>query len=212
MKPVVPPDRLLPAQLKPWIVRADSLVRGKVEDAAAHAARIITKRLKATADGRATARLAARSPSYQAAGSRLDELLDALAGPGKASLKGLLRDARERFFRDAFDAWKPLLSPDHYRLDAVPTAAAIATARGAIIHGYDLRAELAGGFATAKRTLAVACNLAGHSGTAAAAADDLLERWAKQTADRISRECATALGDAQLALFWAVETLLQKPK
>jgi hypothetical protein len=209
---VKPPEAALPAQLRPWILRADRLVRGKVADAAAHAGRSITARLKRAPDGRPTARLAVQSPSYQAAAARLDELLEALAGPTTASLTGLLRDAREAFFVGALNLWRPLLDPEFYRVDVEATKEGIATVRGAILHGYDLRRELAGDWETAKRTLFVVCNLAGHSTTSVGTVDDLIEVWRRRTADRLAACCAAVLADSQLSLFWAAETAMQKGK
>ncbi len=206
-----PPVDRLQSELSPWIAKADALVRGKMADAAAHAAKVITAKLKRTADGRPTARVAARSPSYQAAASRLDELLEALAGPSTASLSGLLRDARAHFFTHAVEWWRSRVDPRFYRAEAEVTQAGLNTVRGAIFHGYDLRRELADDFATAKRTLHAACNMAGHSTTAASTADVLIKTWHKKTADRLAAACAANLADAQWALFWAAETVLQTP-
>ena len=203
-------ERDLVKRLVPWIDRADRLVRGKVDDAAAHAARSITQRLKARDDGRPTARQAAQSPSYAAAGNRLDELRAALVGPSRGSLDGLLRDAREAFFKQAFELWKPHLDPAWYRLDAEPTRAGINTVRGAVIHGYELDQEMAGVFEDAARTLKVSINLAGGQAVSAKRADDLIELWRRQAGDRIARKAAESLGSAQRTIFWAVEVALQK--
>jgi hypothetical protein len=204
------PTEALPAQLTPWITQAQALVAGKIEDAAAHAEKVLTARLKGTPDGRPTARLQVKSRSYKAAESRLLELRTALIGPTPQALTGLLRDARAAFFAEAFGLWKPLLDPDYYNLDVEPTQQGRNTARGAIIHGIDLYREMAGVFEPARRGLFTAVNLAAGLNTPHDRAAQIIETWRKQSTDRISQACAVTLSDSQLALFYAVEHAIQK--
>mgnify|MGYP000327653170 CR=1 FL=1 len=172
-------------------------VESKIEDAHAHAERAVTQSLKATADGRPTARKANRSTSFQAALSRLDELLDWLAGPSANSLRGRVRDAREAFYKRAFALHKPLIPKELYiSLEPEPTFANLRLIRGALIHGLDLRKELDGPIATAKRQLTAAVALAGQRATSGAASSEILETWYRQSLASIRTAVLRVLSDS----------------
>jgi hypothetical protein len=203
------PEAALPGLLTPWLVKVKRLIDSKIDDAAAHALKSITQRLKNTRDGRPTARKAVQSPSYLAAAARVEELRVALVGPTTASLSGLLRDARQAAFEQAFEIWRPILEPRWYRVDSMPTQEGINIARGAILHGTDLSREIAGSFEITKRGLFASVNTAGHSLTTAARADDLVELWRKQSTARIFAACSLAMGDVQLSLLYAVRHAME---
>ena len=172
-------------------------VGSKLEDAAAHAERAVTRGLKATADGRPTARKASQSPSFAAALARLDELWSWLAGPSKDSLQGRLRDAREAFYRKAFELHRELVPVElQVSVDPEPTVANIRLVRGALIHGYDLRRELEGPFATAKRKLAAAVAQAGSRAARDADTSDVLGTWHRQSLGAIQAAVLRALSDS----------------
>jgi hypothetical protein len=205
------PAAAMAARLAPWVARAHEMVRRKVDDAAAHAAKCVTQKARRERDGRPTARLVARSPSYQAAVARLHELRIALVGQA-GSLRGLLRDAREDFLTHAYELWRDTLDPRYYRVPDRPSAAAIAVARGAVIHGYALEAELAGPFEAAARGLAAACTLAARRERDQREGADQVAAWHVRTVSSLSRACTAALGDSQWALYWAAEEVLQLPQ
>ena len=187
--------------LQSWTDKALALIKAKVQDARAHASKAVTESLKQTPDGRPTARKARRSPSSQAAAKRLDELLDALAGPSVSGLnQGLIRDAREALYREAFDRWKVDIPEGLRRSLESPTLAAIAAARGLILHGYDLRSELSTTFDAQKTRLAAATVLAGSRGATSTTKVDLLGHWELAATNEISRVVALALGDSAVAL------------
>lgn len=180
-----------------WSTAVIPMVESKLEDAHAHAERAVTQTLKATADGRPTARKANRSPSFQAAVARLDELLDWLAGPSANSLRGRVRDAREAFYRKAFGLHLPMIPAElHVSPHPEPTFANLRLIRGALIHGVDLRKELEGPIATAKRQLTAAVASAGQRAATARDSSDILETWHKQSVAAIRTAVLRVLSDS----------------
>lgn len=177
--------------------RLEPLVRTKVEDARAHAGKVLTQRLKDTPDGRPTARVAAQNRSLAAAQARLDELLTRLCGPSVTSLEGKLRDARERLYRLAFTLHTPLI-PEEVRIapSPEPTQANLKVVRGFPLHGLDLRDEVGGAVASAGRTLRAAVHRAGGADTPAAQADDLFDGWEQSTIRSLMQVVSTVVGDA----------------
>lgn len=161
-------DRALDRLILAWEGRAEVLIRGRVDDAAAHASKAITATLAATPDGRPTVLRAARNPSARAADARLVELWAALCGPSSASLDGLARDAWEAAYRAGLASWAAILPGEHLKSDAAtPSQSRLAAARRIVIRddrgAYELRQEFAGPIATARRHLAAAIAAAGHS-------------------------------------------------
>jgi hypothetical protein len=172
-------------------------IESSLADAHAHATKAITDSLKGTGEGRATARKANRSSSFRAALSRLDELWEWLAGPSVASLDGRLRDAREAAYRRAFAIHKGLVPEELWvSADPAPTLINIRLVRGALLHGYDLRRELEGPFALAKRRLSAAVATAGHREVTRAVEKDLLKVWYTKTLDAIRSASLRALTDS----------------
>lgn len=181
-----------------WQSKADELIGRKLDDVAGHATKALTDVLKATPDGRPTVRKAYRSRSYKAAANRLDELLDALAGPAVNSLTGMIRDAREAFYRSSFAFWLPFI-PEHLwaEPEPVPTRKALTDVRRLILHGYELRDELATPFARAQRSLLAALGLAGLRSTPDHVATEIIEAWHLRTDGSLKKAVAIALSDSQ---------------
>ena len=187
--------------LKLWTKRASAQVESKVADARAHASKALTESLKATPDGRQTARRAKRNPSSLAAQRRLAELLDELVGPQAFGVsQGLIREARESLYREAFTRWMKEI-PQALRLPTEsPTESQIAAARGLVLHGLDLRQELAPRFERLKTFLASAIVLAGARDATAKSKVDLLKAWEQAAVRDLNQSVALALGDSAVAL------------
>lgn len=184
-----------------WAARLVPAVESRVSDARAHADRAITRALKATRDGRPTARRANRSPSFQAALNRLDELLAWLAGPSAVSLDGKVRDAREALYRLAFRLHRGLVPEGLWvSPDPRPTRANLDAIRAAAVHGLDPRAELAGPVGYAGRSLAAAVARAGAADATRSDEADHLDAWETRAAAAIRRSLLVILSDsAELA-------------
>jgi hypothetical protein len=195
----------------PWVRAAHALVVTKMADAAAHAERALTATLLATPDGRPTLRRAARSRSFRTALKRLDELDAALTGPRTNSLTGLLRDARETFYRDAFELWKPHLDPALHYADRGPTQEGAARARGFLVFGLDLYQDLAGPLDDARRSLSGAIATAGRRAAAGRQGAALLALWQRNSTSLLQARVSTVLAVNQRALFWEIGHDLAKP-
>jgi hypothetical protein len=186
-------------QLLPWAARAGERIDAKFADALSHARNAVTETLKRKPDGRPTIRHASRSPSSTAALARLDELLAWLAGPSVSSLAGFVRDARATFYVDSFGAWKPFIPAELWvSPDPMPTVAGTNRARGAVLHGMDLRTELAGPIDRAKRSLRAAVAVAGRRGTTGKLSDQLLLTWRTQNQAAVTAAVHRALSDSQM--------------
>lgn len=184
-----------------WSVRASGRISSKVSDARAHADKAVTEALRAEPDGRATVRRANRSPSYLAALSRLDELLADLCGPSWSSRSGVIRDAREAFYRESTQKWFPQIPEGLLaRKWPEPTAAGVVAARTLVLHGQDVRREVGAPVDDAKRRLASAVVLAGSRDASGRTGADLLDAWERSSAEAIGRATTLALGDARVAL------------
>jgi len=191
----------LDRRLRPWIGMAVALINGRVADARAHADKAITDTLKATPDGRPSALRVQRSPSYQAALNRLDELQAALIGPNANSLSGLVRDARASFYVGSVELWKGVIPPEHRSVkDPVPTAKGEAIVRGALIHDTDLSREVGPSFQRSKDRLFAAINGAGRIRASERIGVALLDRWERETRDRLIGVAMTALSDGDKAI------------
>lgn len=180
-----------------WEAKLLPRVTSVVADAHAHAVKALTDALKSTPDGRATVLRLNRSPSFVAAGSRLDELLAWLAGAGETSLKGKVRDAREDLLKLAIELWFPLVREDYRsRVKPEPTADEVRQVRAAMPHGFDPRKFLLGPVTTAKATLKAALEQAGRKSTPEHVSDDLLAAWELRTASTLRRAVVTLLNDS----------------
>lgn len=182
-----------------WARRLTDEIERKVSDARAHADRVLTVRLRDTPDGRATARVAASSRSFDAALKRLDELLTWLTGPSGASLNGKLREVRDQLYRRAYELHAPLV-PEAVRIDLSPTPRSqdIRIVRGYPMHGLDLRDEIGGHVDRARIQLRGILTRAGDSEMTADRQDDLLDAWERQTRDSLSTAVLTALSDSMV--------------
>jgi hypothetical protein len=190
------------ARMRPWVAKAVTLIRGNA----------ITETLRNTPDGRATARKATNSPSYVAATKRLHELADALAGPSKTSLEGLIRDARADFYREAFKLWTPIIPENLRNPKATPTQKGEDAARGAIILGRDPRLDLVGLADDSERSLFAAVNLAGRKSANDRLVKDLLDTWRDRVAQRFVNQVAMMLSDSDTSIHYVVGRLMIKPE
>jgi len=193
-----------------WSVKAARLIDARIGDARAHAWNAITQRVATAPDGRKTWRQAALTRSYQAAVKRLDELADELAGPHKLSLSGLVRDARAAFYRDSFNHWAipaELLAPDPR-----PTKAGERAARGLVIHGFNLRDEVADVIDAAARGLQAAVTVAGGRNTTDDQARAILDGWDSQKAHAIKQRVDGLLTDSYVAIYNLVGREMVDPK
>jgi hypothetical protein len=165
-------------------IGAIKLSDSKIDAAADHARASLTNSLSDTPDGRATARKARQSRSGRAAQERLDELLDLLAGPTRTSGDGLLRDSAEAAYRSLRTFWRTIVPDDLHGPDSI-TAAQVAGVRGLVLHGYELRDELAGPISQASRDLLAATTRAGRQGLDRATRADSIETWRLQARARL---------------------------
>lgn len=192
-----------PKRAEPWMKKALGLAESRIEDARAHAEKAITGRVKDAADGRQTWRLATAGRSFKAALSRLRELTDALCGPAKTSLDGLVRDARAAFYRDSWAAWHPEIPAEYRASDSeTPPKANLAAIRGATSHGYDLRSELAPAIEQAARTLQAAVTAAGGSGVSDAHAQAMLSAWETRAKATITQRIAAVISDSDVGAHY----------
>lgn len=169
----------------------------KVADAQAHALKALTDTLKATKDGRPSILAINRSPSYQAAQDRLNELWTWLAGPGETSLEGKIRDARDGLYIEAARLWFPLIPANlRSRSTAMPPEYQRKAIRATPIHGYDVRKYLEGPILTARRTLKASLEQASRRSTPGHVEIDLLATWERRTREAVSRAVKTLLNDS----------------
>lgn len=179
-------------RLLPWQRLAVRTVSGKLADARAHASKAVTESLKATPDGRASAAVIRRNPSYQAAEARLDELWAEIGGPSVTSIAGLVQDCTEACYRDAISLWRSEV-PDDFRAPGdPPTAAQLAYVRGLLWYHLPIRSAFAAPVARARHDLAAAVGMAGSTGRDATA----LSTWESRHRARLIRHLGLALGDA----------------
>lgn len=206
-------ERALAKRLQPWLSKAHMLIVRRLEDARAHAELAVTKALKTTPDGRASVRRIEASPSYQAALGHLDELLDRLVGPKANSLDGLIRDARAAFYSDSVTLWTPHIDPEYRAVpEPVPTQSGEDLMRGAVIHGYDIRRDVAPAIESTKNELFVAINNAGRRAASDRDGSDRLAVWHRQGLERIRAKAFQALSDSDKAIHEATGLLLLAPE
>lgn len=192
-------DAHLRERLAPWIERCTTLIRSTMDNAAAHALNAITETLRRTPDGRATDRKAVRSRSFVAAIAQLDGLVSELAGPSSSSLDGLIRDAREAFYRDSFGMWKGVIPEATWvSPDAQPTMIGVARMRGVHIHGADVRIDIASAIGTAKDDLRRSVNAAAGTDSLRSSAGDRLATWKRMKGDSLVRAVSLELSDSDM--------------
>lgn len=210
--PIADLEAVRVASVRAWSARCDKRIADRLADARAHAWNALTQRVVSAGDGRATWRAATLTRGWKAALARLDELADALAGPGKASLAGLIRDARAGFYRDSFDLLAGSVPPEIAAANQSPTKAGEAEARGLVIHGLDLRTEIEAFVAETTRALQAVVTAAGGRDESDAAARIALAGWEGRSRDRLSKRVAAVLSDSEVAIFNLVGRSMIDPK
>lgn len=206
-------EAALARRLGPWLRRAGLTIDGAMGDAAAHAEKALTGRLVRSPDGRASMRRIEASPSYRAALGRLDRLRDAMIGPTRDSLSGLIRDARAAFYADSVALWKPHIEPGYRAVpDPVPTGDGERLMRGAIVHGLDLYREVEPAFDAARRDLIAALNNAGRRATPDSLRSQRLATWHGRASDRLKSKVFQVLSDSDKAVHEATGLLLLAPR
>lgn len=187
---------------RPWVVRAEALIRAAAADARAHAEMAVS----AVRSGSTTARRPDRTPSFAAAEARLAAAAVALAGSDAEPLSGLVRDAREAFYRDSFEAWKAMIPRESWvEPDAKPSLVAVAGIRRLPIHGVDVGRETAAHFAAAAAHLrrAAAAEAEAPSGRAAV--------WERLRTDSLILMITSEIGDSNMAAHSAAANDLVHP-
>lgn len=180
-----------------WEAKLAVAVADKVGHAHSHAYKALTAALKATADGRTSLLRINKSPSYQAAVARLDELWADLAGPSEVATEGAVRDAREAFLGLASKLWFPLIPEDvRGRTTPKPTLAEVRAIRAAAVHGYDPRKQLQAPVLSAKTSLKAALEKAGRASTPGHVEDDLLAAWQTRAVGSLTQAVRTLLNDS----------------
>ena len=196
-----------------WLQRITrEVISPKMADAEAHASKALTDALKAKPDGRPTIRHARQSPSYQAALNRLTEMLVALAGSGRSSTRGLIREAREECLTQGMTWWQPFIPVELRRSQLAPLLAERAAARTIILHGKDLYDELSGALDPGRRNLLAVLTRAGRKGTAKATGTDLVKQWKRQTQDAMENAVSRSLSDSEVRLNTLAGRALVRPE
>jgi len=179
-------------RLLPWHRAAVKLVSGLLADARAHAVKAVTESLKATPDGRASAAVVRRNPSFLAALARLDELWAAIGGPTVNSITGLVQDCAEACYRDAIPFWRRGVPEEFLRKGELPTQAQAAYVRGLLWFGLPIRMAFAPALARARHDLAAAIGAAGST----VGDPTALRTWETQQRTRLIQYLGLALNDA----------------
>ncbi len=184
-----------------WEARINPKVQVAVDKAHAHAVIALTERLKQTPAGRPTLRSATQSPSYQSACADLRRLWFSLCGPSKASLDGLLRDARESLYRASYASWIKFM-PDESSVgsETFPPASRIPEVRGLILHGYELRNEVGPKILKAETNLLATLEQASKPGVVTNEATKRISDWADVTRISLISTIQTCLSDAAVAV------------
>jgi hypothetical protein len=195
-----------------WNREAMKRIGPKMADAMAHGQKALTDTLRETRDGRPSLRVIERSPSTQAAIHRLGELLDELAGPSRASLDGLIRKSREVFLIEAMDFWAGILPAEILRDGREPTSAERRAIRRVVLHGTELRDEIAGPIDRAAKGLIAALHQAGSRGEGDSQAGRILSTWSESMAAAIARTCKLAISDGAVRADVCAGWLVVRPE
>lgn len=189
-------DKRMRGRMEPWKKKAFDLIASKISDARSHAMLAITQTAKEAKDGRPTLRAIRRNRSFQAAQARLDELRDVLTGGSIASVSGLVRDAREAFYRDSFELWKESIPEESWvSPDPSPTARGVAAVRGMVVRDAELHTQVSLAVERAKNELVRATNGAALRFLDAKQRRDSLETWERQSGQSLAIEAKLALSD-----------------
>lgn len=183
-------------RLAPWCRAAAELVETRLADARAHAETAVTASLRATPDGRASAAVIRRNPSFKAALRRLLELWQAIGGPSATSIDGFVQDATEAFYRDSLAYWLRQV-PDRFRAAGnPPTAVQANAARGMLWYGQPIRTAFRASIARASDDLIAALAAAGSTSATKRDGVTVIRTWEALHRARLTRYLALALGDA----------------
>lgn len=174
------------AAIQPYVDKATRLIADRVDDAHAHAVKTLTQAAIDESAGRPTLRRIDWSRSFEAASSRLDELLDALAGPSTTSRKGIIRDGFETAYRDCYAHYRLTLDPAVLAGSPEPTKAQIVKARTVVVLGYDARAYLVPVVNAAESRLKALLASLANPGRSKADRTDQLAAWASRTTDGLT--------------------------
>lgn len=190
-------DRAMDALVAVWYARLQPFVADRVDDAHAHAGRALTNSLKATPDGRRSLAKLDRSRSLSSALARLDAITERMAGKGEKSLKGKVREARAQLYTLAA-SWHFKLVPEAIRSRETPdaTAAQLAAARAAAVHGYDPHTVLSAAVTTQKVQLRAALERAGRADATGKQSKDTLEEWRVRASSALSQTLRSLLVDS----------------
>lgn len=197
--PLAPKAAKQAATLTRWQGMTTTVIDRAVDAAHAHAVVALTDTLKRTQDGRKTIRRAAQSPSFLAACNRMDELWDRLTGPSSTALGGMLRDARDGFYAEAFRLWKALY-PAEFATEEMVSNARIIECRRLVLHGMELRVEIGAVVGDARRSLLATLERAARKSTPDHVATDLIDGWRVTAKSSIGRSARVALSDSQVAI------------
>lgn len=149
-------DADLAGAVRDFMAEARRRVDRGIDDATAHAERALTKVAREARAGKPTLVLIRAGRSYNAALERIRETTD--------DLRGIVGEARERFYGIAYVGWVACLDPQWLRPGARPTQERASFVRGLALHGYPLDAELRNACEALERSLEQAIALASTPG------------------------------------------------
>jgi len=166
------------------------LVADKIADAGAHASKALTDTLNATTEGRPTAAKVRRSASYQAATTRLVELLD--------SLEEIVESCRVDTYSQAYGFWFHYHAAEMRRgSDPSPPRPLVERCRTTMIYGYTVRKFLQGPLDRASTQLLPTLTVAGNRAVSTRDAKDSIRRWQETNASAIMKNAVAAVIDSQ---------------
>ena len=161
-----------------WAAKARARIDKGIKDAHAHATTALTETLRRTADGRPTLARLRKSPSYQAAVSRLIETGDALVS--------IVKDARWEFYLRERERWADLLPEEWRRWPDGHSEGKIGRIQNAAIHGETVRQSVAVPITDASRSLQTALTVAAsRSLMSNNAAAMVLKTWRDRAANTL---------------------------
>ena len=183
------------ALVRPHVVEAGRAIINRVLDVRAHAEKAMSASVIEMADGRRTHDKIDRSASMMTALERLDALHNDLAGdPGQQGGwdGGLIGDAWEAAFLDAWRHARESAHPDDLLPSEMPTKIEHMEARRIILSGYDARGLIEGPIANAKRTLKAVTTMVASKTRTDRERKLSLDGWQSSS----SRSIAAAVGQA----------------
>lgn len=164
-----------------WEARILTTVEQRLVDAQAHAARALAERSAGRTKGAREALALALD--------RVDSIRIELAGDSDESLTGLIRDAREDLYREAFTLHREVFPVEYRVADPTPTRPNIELVRAAMIHGYDPFTELERPILETRRHLSITAGTVTMNNLA-------LSTWHKQSLSALTHVVRTLLNDS----------------